>query len=113
MKKIVIALLLLVLTGCDKEDVSVNLEINCDNVTNIVEVKQSDTLSCNLLGENYEFKITKIKNDGIYIEANKYGLTSSGSLLSEEKEFVLNKDSSITLTTQSTDYQEKVVFNWK
>lgn len=113
MKKFVILLFLVVLTGCDKEEISVNLEINCDNVTNIVEVRKDDTLSCNLLGENYEFKITKIKNDEIYIEANKYGLTSSGSLLSEEKEFVLNKDSSITLTTQSTDYQEKVVFNWK
>ena len=42
MRKFVILVLLLVLTGCEKEDISVNLEINCDNVTNIVEVKKAD-----------------------------------------------------------------------
>ena len=113
MKRFVIVLLILVLTGCQEEDISVNLEMNCDNVTNTLEVKKADTLSCNLLGENYEFKITKIDDNKIYFEANQYGLTSSGNLLSEEKAFVLNKDSSITLTTQSTDYQEKVIFKWK
>ncbi len=113
MKKVVMILLLLMVCACQKKELSVNLEMNCDSISNILEVKENDTLGCKLLGEDYEFKITKIDNDKIYFEANKYGLTSSSNLLEDEKKFVLTKDSSIVLTTQSTDYQEKVVFNWK
>lgn len=113
MKKIVLPLLLLILSACHRNNPSVNLEMQCNNLSTNLEVKENDTLSCNLLGENYEFKVTKLDEDKIILESNKYGLTSSSSLIEKEKEFTLTKNSSITLTTQSTDYQEKVIFNWK
>lgn len=113
MKKIIVLLLLLVVSACHKNDLSVNLKMDCNSISTNLEVKENDTLSCSLSGETYEFKITKLDENKIILEANQYGLTSSSNLLDEEKEFILNKDSSITLTTQSTDYQEKVVFNWK
>lgn len=113
MKKIILPLLLLILSACNRNTPRVNLEMHCNNLSTNLEVKENDTLSCNLLGENYEFKVTKLDEDKIILEANKYGLTSSNSLREKEKEFTLTKNSSITLTTQSTDYQEKVIFNWK
>lgn len=113
MKKIILLFLLLILSACNRNNSRVNLEMHCNNLSTNLEVKENDTLSCNLLGENYEFKVTKLDEDKIILEANKYGLTSSNSLREKEKEFTLTKNSSITLTTQSTDYQEKVIFNWK
>ena len=113
MKKIILILfLVMLLPGCGSTTKQETIEMNCDGTVTSVTVKENDKLSCKLLSTNYEFTIGKISDNEIEISTTNYGLGSTGSLISKEKSWAVKKGEKLTLTTQSTDYQERVIFNW-
>ena len=113
MKKYFIIVVLLLVVGCNNKEQKQKIEIKCNGVITNVEVKKNDVINCKLLNEDYKFKITKINKNKIYIEVNEYGLTDKGDLIEKNKKFILNSDKDLELTTQSEDYQEKIIFLWK
>ena len=112
MKKIIIILFLLVLLpGCGNKKEE-TIEMNCNNTVTKIVVKEKDKLTCKLLGDDYVFTIDAINDQEIKISANEYGLAHDGSLLSKDKSWIIEKGKELRLNTQTTDYQEIVVFNW-
>lgn len=113
MKKIFLFIVILLIVGCSKESKTIKISMQCNGIVSEFEVKKNDLLSCKLLGEDYEFKVKKVTNDEIYIEANKFGLGEEYNFEKNEKQFVLKKNNELNLVTQSLDYQENVSFMWK
>ena len=67
MKKLILVLLLISVTGCfNKEKYTHKVEMICDGVITNFDVKDGNTISCN----TYEFKVKKVKRDKIEIKSN-------------------------------------------
>ena len=115
MKKLIMIIVLsLSLVGCSTtKKIEPKVTMFCNDTKTELNIKEKDIVSCKLLGENYKFKIIKITEDKIEIESNEYGLTSGNNLREKNKKFTISKNDSLRLTTQSTDYQESVIFEWK
>ena len=64
------------------------------------------------MGDKYEFKITDINDNEVSIKVNRYGLTNTSSLISEENKFTIEKGKKLKLRTQTTDYQESITFEY-
>ncbi len=116
MKKIALFSLLLfvglfVVVGCGSKK-SATLSVSVDGITHISSVKDGSTLTYELLGEEYTFTISEISETDLKITVDQYGLTSGNSLISKEKEFVLEKGVKLTLTTQTTDTQDSITFSF-
>lgn len=111
MKKILLGLSILLLVGCEQRKEKISM--TCNDIKTEFYIQEKNEISCNLLGDNYIFKVKNIKMDEIILEANEYGLTEDNNLLEQEKEFILSKDNELILTTQTTDYQESVIFKWE
>ena len=65
------------------------------------------------MGNDYEFKITNITENKITIEVNQFVLTDTSSLISKDNKFNLEKDKILKLHTQTTDYQDLIIFEYK
>lgn len=100
------------LTGCGKTNKSANINVTVNDNTNSIEIKVGKTLTYPLLSNEYEFKITDIKENEISIEVNQYGLTNTSSLISEDNKFIIEKGKKLELHTQTTDYQESIIFEY-
>lgn len=113
-KKFVFIILsfILLVTGCNNNEENV-LVVDCNGEVQKVSVKESDEIKCNLLGEDYTFKIKSVSNKNIKVKIDKFGLTTTSSLIKKQDEFIINKNEKVKLRTQSTDYQEYVYFTWK
>ncbi len=105
-------IIMLGMTGCVKEK-EVNITMNCNG--NIINnnLKVNEKLTCSLLGNEYEFTITKIENESVDIKVNSYGLIDTNSLIDKKDSFIIKSDEVLKLNTQSTDYQEIVTFQIK
>jgi len=95
-----------------------SLDITCNiNDKYRISLKKENTFDCNLLGNDYTFKIKNINKDNIVITTNKYGLTKVNgkgiSLRTKEKEFIIEKNKDVELTTQSMDYNESIILRWE
>lgn len=117
MKKIIITILLcgvivLAIIGCWKANKSATINVTLRGDSDSIEIRIGDILTYSLLGHEYEFKITDITKNKISIEVNQYGLTNTSSLLAEDNKFVIEKGEKLELHTQSTDYQEKITFEY-
>lgn len=102
----------LLVTGCSNNE-SNALIVNCDGKEEKVSIKENTEIKCNLLGEDYTFKIKSVGNKNIKVNIDKFGLTTTSSLIKKQDEFTINKNEKVQLRTQSTDYQEYVYFIWK
>lgn len=116
-KKTILAILLcglmmFGLTGCEETNKSANINVTLNDNTNSIEIKVGKTLTYSLLCNEYEFKITDITEDEISIEVNQYGLTNTSSLISKDNKFIIEKGKKLELHTQSTDYQESIIFEY-
>ncbi len=100
------------LTGCGKTNKSANINVTLNNNTNSIEIKVGKTLTYSLLANEYEFKITDITENEISIEVNQYGLTNTSSLISKDNKFIIEKGKKLELHTQTTDYQESIIFEY-
>lgn len=117
MKKTILTILIcgvivLGIIGCGKTNKSANIKVTLNDNTNSIEIKIGKTLTYSLLGNEYEFKITDITENEISIEVNQYGLTNTSSLISEDNKFIIEKGKKLELHTQTTDYQELIIFEY-
>ena len=99
-------------TGCLSSNKSTTINVTLKDDTNSIDIKIGKIITYSLLGDEYEFKITNITDNEINIEVNKYGLTNTGSLISKDKKFVIEKGKKLKLHTQTIDYQESIVFEY-
>ena len=100
------------ITGCTKANKSTTINVTLNDDTNSIDIKIGKTMIYSLLGDEYEFKITNITDNEINIEVNQYGLTNTGSLISKDNKFIIEKGKELKLHTQTTDYQESIVFEY-
>ena len=116
MKKILICLLfILVLTGCNSS--KENLIVNCEKKESYIELKTGNTFTCELMNNEYKFTIDSIKDDIVTLKVNKVGLTKYNdngtiNLMKEIKEFKVEKEKELNLTTQTEDYSEYIIISW-
>lgn len=114
MKKYLLVLVLLVLlTGCNKKEESVKISMDCNKEVTTHTIKKGDVLGCELLGDKYEITIVSATSEKVKIKVNNYGLTDTSSLLDKKDSFEFSKDESLKLHTQSTDYQEKLILSYE
>ena len=119
MKKVIITLLVILtilVTGCEKKKVELN--INCNGDKSTINLKEGNTFKCTLLTYEYTFKIKSISNNKVIITTKDRGLAKlrdngTFSLIDKYKSFTIEKNKENTILTQSTDYQEKLIINWK
>lgn len=104
--------MMLGIAGCWKTNKSANIKVTLNDNTNSIEIKIGKTLTYSLLSNEYEFKITDITDNEISIEVNQYGLTNTSSLISEDNKFIIEKGKKLELHTQTTDYQESIIFEY-
>ena len=94
---------------------SVDVKCNTDN-TFRTTLKEGNTFSCFILDKEYTFKIKNINKDNIILTTSKYGLTKIKDdkidLKSKEKEFIIEKNKKVELSTQLTNHNELVVIEW-
>jgi len=110
-KYLTLIILLLLITGC-KDNKIEKISMECNGIKTEFTIEKGNKFSCNLLGDEYIFTVKDIKDNGIYIKANKNGLSDSSSLIEIKQQFIIKKDSDLKLYTQTTDYQENVIFKW-
>ena len=126
MKKIIYALLLalisITLVGCTGQkannDKEIYIGINCNGKEKRIGLDKNDKFKCTLMNTKYEFTLIKIEDDKITIKVNSEGLTpvrddGTMSLLDKETKFIVYMDKELILSTQTTDYSEKLKINWK
>lgn len=112
MKKILVISFLL-FVGCSKKE-DIKLSVDCDGDKYNVNGKTSFT--CELMDEEYTFSIKTDKNNS-YILVDKPGLSeeiNNGiSLRGEYQVFNLKKGKKLKLVTQTMDYNEDIVIEWR
>ena len=94
---------------------SVDVKCHTDN-TFRTTLKKGNSFSCFILGDEYTFKIKSINKDDIVLTTSKYGLTKVKDegidFKSKEKEFIIEKNKKVELSTQLTDHNESVIIEW-
>ncbi len=95
-----------------------SLDITCNvNDKYRITLKKGNTFDCRLLSTDYTFKIKNISKNNIVITTNNYGLTKVKdkgiNLRTKEKEFIIEKNKDVELTTQTMDYNESIILKWK
>ena len=94
---------------------SVDVKCHTDN-TFRTTLKEGNSFSCFILDKEYVFKIKSINKDDIVVTTSKYGLTKVKddgiNLKSKEKEFIIEKNKKVELSTQLMDHNESVIIEW-
>ena len=94
---------------------SVDVKCHTDN-TFRTTLKKGNSFSCFILDKEYDFKIKSINKDDIVVTTSKYGLTKVKDdgidLKSKEKEFIIEKNKKVELSTQLMDHNESVIIEW-
>ena len=91
-----------------------SIDINCNNEYSYrITLKKGNTFDCELLGKNYNFKIKNILEDSVLVSVSDYGLTKVKEekidLKAKNKEFIIEKNKEVELTTQMTDNNESII----
>jgi hypothetical protein len=105
MKKILLCLVIIILSGCNNKEYSADLSIVCDGVKSNFNVKKDNIISCKLSNINYEFKIKSINENEIKLETN------SNDLEDNKNTFSIKKDNELSLYTKSK--KENILIIWK
>lgn len=115
MKKILLlmTLTLLFTSGCVFEEKTATLAMDCNGDVSTIEAKKGETFTCKLLSEEYKFKVTNVTDNHVVIKTSSDGLSSGQGIWESEYKWKVEKDDALIIHTNSTDYQEKVSFNWK
>ena len=94
---------------------SVDIKCHTDN-TFRTTLKEGNSFSCFILDKEYVFKIKSINKDEIVVTTSKYGLTKVKDdgidFKSKEKEFIIEKNKRVDLSTQLMDHNESVIIEW-
>ena len=94
---------------------SIDVKCHTDN-TYRTTLKQGNSFECILLDKFYTFKVKSIYKDNIIVSVSDYGLTkvqdNKVDFKSKEKEFIIEKNKKVELSTQSKNNNELVVIEW-
>lgn len=94
---------------------SVDIKCDTDNTYRIT-LKKGNSFSCILSNNEYNFKIKNIYKDNIIVSASDYGLTKVKdkkiNLKTKEKEFIIEKNRKVKLSTQLKDYNKSIIIEW-
>ena len=95
---------------------SIDITCHTDNPYRIT-LKKGNTFDCILMDKYYSFKIKSINKNNMVIVSSDYGLTKvkdkSISLIEKKKEFIIEKNKPVEITTQTTDYNESMIVEWR
>lgn len=95
---------------------SIDITCHTDNPYRIT-LKKGNTFDCILMDKYYSFKIKSINKDNMVIVSSDYGLTKVKdkgiSLIEKKKEFIIEKNKPVEITTQTTDYNESMIIEWR
>lgn len=95
---------------------SIDITCHTDNPYRIT-LKKGNTFDCILMDKYYSFKIKNINKDNMVIVSSDYGLTKVKdkgiSLIEKKKEFIIEKNKPVEITTQTTDYNESMIIEWR
>ena len=94
-----------------------SVDVKCHNDNTFrTTLKEGNSFSCFILDKEYVFKIKSINKDDIVVTTSKYGLTKVKDdgidLKSKEKEFIIEKNKKVELSTQLNDNNESVIIEW-
>lgn len=115
MKKImlIIILTLFFTSGCVFDEKTATLAMDCNGEASTIEAKKGVEFQCELLTEVYKFKVTNVTNTYVVIKTNQDGISSGAGIWDSEYKWKVEKDDALIIHTNSTDYQEKLILNWK
>lgn len=95
---------------------SIDITCHTDNPYRIT-LKKGNTFDCILMNKYYSFKIKSINKNNMVVVASDYGLTKVKdegiSLIEKKKEFTIEKNKPVEITTQTTDYNESMIIEWR
>ena len=94
-----------------------SVDVKCHNDNTFrTTLKEGNSFSCFILDKEYVFKIKSINKDDIVVTTSKYGLTKVKDdgidFKSKEKEFIIEKNKKVELSTQLMDHNESVIIAW-
>lgn len=94
-----------------------SVDVKCHNDNTFrTTLKEGNSFSCFILDKEYVFKIKSINKDDIVVTTSKYGLTKVKDdgidFKSKEKEFIIEKNKKVELSTQLMDHNESVIIEW-
>ena len=94
-----------------------SVDVKCHNDNTFrTTLKEGNSFSCFVLDKEYVFKIKSINKDDIVVTTSKYGLTKVKDdgidFKSKEKEFIIEKNKKVELSTQLMDHNESVIIEW-
>lgn len=92
MKKLFLLLILISLSGCNKDKIVITLDMNCNNTISELKVKYNDTLYCKVNDKEYNLLVTDISEDEIIFE---------------------DKDKEYTLTIDKNIEKDGLSLSWK
>lgn len=94
-----------------------SVDVKCHNDNTFrTTLKEGNSFSCFILDKEYVFKIKSINKDDIVVTTSKYGLTKVKDdgidFKSKEKEFIIEKNKKVELSTQLMNHNESVIIEW-
>ena len=94
-----------------------SVDVKCHNDNTFrTTLKEGNSFSCFILDKEYVFKIKSINKDDIVVTTSKYGLTKVKDdgidFKSKKKEFIIEKNKKVELSTQLMDHNESVIIEW-
>jgi len=91
LKKLIIFILIIIVCGCNKNDIIITLDMNCNDTISEVKVKYNDTLYCKVNAKEYKLVVTDISEDKIVFNDEEYILTIDKNIKKDKFELSWKK----------------------
>lgn len=96
MKKYLIIIILLLITGCTKNNQE-KISMECNGLKTDFTIENGNNISCNISNKEYIFKIKEIKDDKIMFDTNNKELKDNNYVLLKDKELKIDIDNQYIL----------------
>ena len=91
MKKYLIIIILLLITGCTKNNQE-KISMECNGLKTEFTIENGNEISCNISDKEYIFKIKEIKDNKILFSTNNKELKDNNYTLLKDKELKIDID---------------------
>ncbi len=96
MKKYLIIIILLLITGCTKNNQE-KISMECNGLKTEFTIENGNEISCNISDKEYIFKIKEIKDNKILFNTNNKELKDNNYVLLKDKELKIDIDNQYIL----------------
>lgn len=96
MKKYLIIIILLLITGCTKNSQE-KISMECNGLKTEFTIENGNEISCNISDKEYIFKIKEIKDNKILFNTNNKELKDNNYTLLKDKELKIDIDNQYIL----------------